>query len=102
MVALAGIAIAAKSVLEWKDAHAPVAAEFAFARQSALLAGPLNARSNARWALVGVALSFLALALATGWIIAWILAMGAKLGADLVERELFFRACPPTRMPGGC
>lgn len=102
MVALAGIAIAAKSVLEWKDAHAPVAAEFAFARQSALLAGPLNARSNARWALVGVALSFLALALATGWITAWILAMGAKLGADLVERELFFRACPATRMPGGC
>lgn len=101
MAALAGVAIVAKAVLEWRDVHAGGTSDSAFARQSALLAGPLRTRSNARWTLILLAMAMVAWAAVTGWLVAWILGLGAKLGADLLERELFFRGCPATRMPGG-
>lgn len=91
----------AKSRLVLRDRRPKPDADPAFFRQAKLLRGPL-----AKWAkgqmwlfVAAVAMALLGTAFAAWPFFA--AAVALRLGSDMVERRLFFQACPPTRMPGG-
>jgi Fe-S-cluster-containing dehydrogenase component/DMSO reductase anchor subunit len=89
-----------KSRLVLRDRKPAVGAPEAFLRQAKLLRGPLGkwAKGQFHLFLAAVGMAVMGTVLA-----AWpffVAAVALRLGSDLVERRLFFQACPPTRMPG--
>lgn len=91
----------AKALLVLRDRKPRAHAHPSLALQARLLAGPLRGPAVLQLRLFLVAVGCAAVATATGgsaWLSA---AVGFRLACDLVERVLFFRACPGTRMPGG-
>lgn len=90
----------AKSRLVLRDRKPRAGAAEAFARQARLLAGPLRRQAKGQYRLF---LAAVGMALAGTVLAAWplfVAAVALRLASDLVERRLFFQACPPTRMPG--
>lgn len=69
--------------------------------QSRLLAGPLSGFAKWQFQLFLVATGMAALGTIFAQPSFFIAAVLFRLGSDLIERTLFFRACPATRMPGG-
>ncbi len=90
-----------KSRLVWKDRRVSAQLPQAFVEQARLLLGPLASLAKAQFQLFLVAVG---LAVCGTLFAFWPMFVGAvvfRMGSDLVERRLFFQACPPTRMPGG-
>jgi len=90
----------AKSLLVLRDRKVSPEAHHAFVQQARLLGGPLKRQAKAQLVLflVAVGMAVIGTALA-----AWpffVAAVAFRLASDLVERRLFFQACPSTRMPG--
>jgi len=90
----------AKSLLVLRDRKVAANAHPAFAQHARLLRGPLkrNAKAQLVLFLTAVGMAVIGTVLA-----AWPFFAAAilfRVSSDLVERRLFFQACPPTRMPG--
>lgn len=69
--------------------------------QARLLRGPLASQARAQGVLFLFAVAAAVVGSWTG-VAAWfVAAVVFRMASDLVERTLFFRSCPPTRMPGG-
>jgi len=78
----------------------PLAPE-ALRHQARLLTGPLAFPARLQRDLFLAALASAAAGTMLAWSSLFVVAALLRLGSDLVERTLFFRACPATRMPGG-
>ena len=101
---IGAIAIAtgiAKLLLVAKDRFPSTGAPEALRRQARLLRGPLAWEARLQRDLLLAALVCATLGTILAWPSLFVLAAIPGLGSDLVERTLFFRACPATRMPGG-
>jgi len=89
-----------KASLVLRDKKPAATAHESFRVQARLLRGPLARHAKAQLFLF---LAAMAAALVGTALAAWpffALAVFLRLGSDLVERRLFFMACPATRMPG--
>lgn len=89
-----------KAALVLRDKTPAPNAHESFHVQARLLRGPLAGPAKAQLLLF---LAAMAAALVGTALAAWpffLLAVFLRLGSDLVERRLFFMACPATRMPG--
>lgn len=91
----------AKSLTVLRDRKAAPGAHPALVLQARLLSGPLSGPAFAQFHLflAAVACAVAATILASPALFAATIVF--RLSSDLVERSLFFRACPGTRMPGG-
>jgi len=91
----------AKSLLVLRDRRTNTDSPAAFVQHARLLSGPLKKQAKAQLHLFLAAVS---MALLGTIFAAWpffVAAVCFRLSSDMVERRLFFQACPPTRMPGG-
>ncbi|MEN9352892.1 MAG: hypothetical protein RL318_217 [Fibrobacterota bacterium] len=89
-----------KAALVLRDKKPAADVHESFRVQARLLRGPLAGHAKAQLFLF---LAAMAAALVGTALEAWpcfALAVFLRLGSDLVERRLFFMACPATRMPG--
>jgi DMSO reductase anchor subunit len=91
----------AKVLLVGRDRRPAREAPEALHRQARLLLGPLARQVRLQRDLFLAALASAAVGTALAWPSLFVLAAILRLGSDMVERTLFFRACPATRMPGG-
>ena len=91
----------AKVWLVIRDRHPSAGAPEALRHQARLLAGPLRLQARLQRTLSIAAISLAILGTALAWPSLFVIAAFLCLGSDAVERTLFFRACPATRMPGG-
>lgn len=95
---VAGVAKAALVLSDRRPRHEPTGA---LELQARLLRGPLASQARAQAVLFVFAVAAAAVGSWTG-VAAWLaVALAFRMASDLVERTLFFRSCPPTRMPGG-
>jgi formate dehydrogenase iron-sulfur subunit len=101
MGAASVVAGVAKSRLVRRDRESAASADPAFARQARLLRGPLAVWAKGQLWLFLAAVGMASLGTAFAAWPFFAAAVALRMGSDLVERRLFFQACPPTRMPGG-
>lgn len=95
---LAGVAKAMLVLSDRKPRSEPTGA---LELQAKLLRGPLASQARAQGVLFLFAVGAAVVGSSTG-VAAWfVAAVVFRMASDLVERTLFFRSCPPTRMPGG-
>lgn len=95
------VAGVAKAILVLSDRRPRSEPTGALVLQARLLRGPLASQARAQAVLFVFAVAAAALGSWTG-VAAWlVVALVFRMASDLVERTLFFRSCPPTRMPGG-
>lgn len=95
---LAGVAKAMLILSDRKPRSEPTGA---LELQAKLLRGPLASQARAQGVLFLFAVGAAVVGSSTG-VAAWfVAAVVFRMASDLVERTLFFRSCPPTRMPGG-
>lgn len=101
---IGAIAIATGLAKVWlvvRDRRPSPEAPEALRHQARLLAGPLRGQARLQRDLFFAALAAAMLGTALAWPSLFVVAALLRLGSDAVERTLFFRACPATRMPGG-
>lgn len=91
----------AKAYLVLSDKKPALGSHDSLILQSRLLTGPLSGFAKLQFQLFLVAMGMAALGTIFAQPLFFIAAILFQLGSDLIERTLFFRACPATRMPGG-
>jgi Fe-S-cluster-containing dehydrogenase component/DMSO reductase anchor subunit len=89
-----------KAALVLRDRNPAADAHGSFRIQARLLCGPLALHAMAQLHLFLASLVAALVGTALGARPCFLLAVFLRLGSDLVERRLFFMACPATRMPG--
>jgi len=91
----------AKGLLVLADRRPKAGMHESLIRQSRLLTGPLSGFAKAQFRLFLVAVGMAVLGTIFASPVFFIAAILFRISSDLIERTLFFRACPATRMPGG-